>query len=81
MRFIPAGLFPGLLLTGISLLAFILLLIVTHRKKASVPAPRVSAGNTPSFLPPEPPKGELTDDVTLTDLLATDEPEAPPESK
>ena len=46
-----------------------------------VPAPRVSGGNTPSFLPPEPPKGELTDDVTLTDLLAVDEPEAPPESK
>lgn len=81
MRFIPAGLFPGLLLTGISLLAFILLLIITHRKKVGVPAPRVSGGNTPSFLPPEPPKGELTDDVTLTDLLAVDEPEAPPESK
>ncbi len=81
MRFIPAGLFPGLLLTGISLLAFILLLIITHRKKIRPFAPSATGNNPPSFLPPEPPKGELTDDVTLTDLLQPDEPDFPPESK
>ncbi len=81
LRFTPAGLIPGAILSGISLLAFILLLLLTHRRRPTQPIPRQTANDTPLFLPPEPPHGELTDAVTLNDLLSTPEPEAPPESK
>ncbi len=81
LRFVPAGLLPGAALTAISLIAFILLLILSHRRRLTPPAPTQSANNTPLFLPPEPPHGELTAAVTLDDLLSPQEPEKPAENQ
>lgn len=80
MTFIPKGLLPGLLATAISLIALIILLIVTRTKKVMPEAPTPSEP-TP-YVPKkaeEPPKTELDDNVTLTDLLQdpADEAEQP----
>lgn len=74
MVFVPKGLIPGLLLTAISLVAFIILMIITRRKRQPAPAPVLTppvedAPYAPKMAAPEAPEGELSDDVTLNDLL------------
>lgn len=77
--FIPKGLTIGLLLSAISLVAFIILLIATRTRKQLPPAPETVASGAPApKMPPiEAPEQELSDDVTLTDLLETDTPVPP----
>lgn len=68
--YMPKGLRTGVLVSAISLVAFILLLLVTRKKKPvqtvqtaqpTPPAPKVKADDTPADV--------LSDDVTLGDLL------------
>ena len=78
MTFIPKGLLPGLLLSTISLVAFIILMIVTRRKRVAQPAPVMTPPvedipYAPKEAEPTPPEAELNDDVTLTDLLGEQE--------
>lgn len=71
--YMPKGLLPGLLISAISLVAFILLLLITRKKK---PAGTVSNATPPSPTLPrrvqEAPADVLSDDVTLGDLLEDD---------
>lgn len=83
MTFIPKGLIPGLLATAISLVAFIILLLVTRRKKAASPAPAVpveAEPYAPKIPPQDAPIDVLSDDVTLTDLMSDTAPSEPPVS-
>lgn len=68
LRYVPRGLYVGLLLSAVSLVAFILLLIITGRKKRKDPlvlAPMQPATPLPVETAPSP----LTDTVTLETLL------------
>ena len=69
LRYVPRGLYVGLLLSAVSLVAFLLLLIITGRKKRKDPlilAPMQPAAPLPVETAPSP----LTDTVTLETLLA-----------
>lgn len=83
MTFIPKGLVPGLIATAISLVAFIILLLVTRHKKQPAAAPQ-SAPDTP-YVPQQPtadaPADILSDDVTLHDLLEEPGDTAPPKKE
>ncbi len=72
--YMPKGLLPGIILSAISLVLFLLLMIITHRKKSApamlltepaAPAPRKKEADAPADI--------LSDEVTLGDLL--EEPE------
>ncbi|MBP3381500.1 MAG: YfhO family protein, partial [Clostridia bacterium] len=75
--YMPKGLTAGLLISAISLVAFILLLLITRRKKPTHTVP-VSEPTlpVPKKQTEEPPAGVLSDDITLGDLL--DDPPTPP---
>ncbi len=82
MTFIPKGLLPGLLATAISVVAFIILLLVTRRKKVPTAAtiPAKEAPIAPKLPPMDPPADILSDDITLTDLLNEPTVETPESS-
>ena len=73
-RYVPRGLYAGLLLSAVSLVAFILLLIVTGRKKEKDPlvlAPEDAV--PPAPLPIAETPSPLTDAITLETLLTEDD--------
>lgn len=74
LRYVPRGLYAGLLLSAVSLVAFILLLIVTGRKKEKDPlvlAPEDAV--PPAPLPIAETPSPLTDAITLETLLTEDD--------
>lgn len=79
LQFVPAGLLPGLCLSAVSLIAFLLLLCLTHRKRPVAALP--PAPSSDPIPPPDAPCGELSASVTLDDLMKDTEPDGRPDSK
>ncbi len=73
LTFIPKGLVAGLLATAISVLAFVILMLVTRGKSTAKPAMRGTPTRLPAFPKESGPLDTLSDAVSLTDLLSFEE--------
>lgn len=69
--YMPKGLVPGLIVSALSLVLFILLMIITRRKAPQTPTLPVTAPAAPLPRKKEDttPQGELSEEITLGDLL------------